>query len=133
MPTHTPHSDIRTAHCACTALTLHCSGAPERVSLCHCQACQRRTGAPFGIAAFYRDVSIRITGQSARYTRGSDSGYDITFHFCADCGSTVYWFPHRKPGLIAVAVGAFADPAFPAPTQEVFAEYRHSWVNALGS
>jgi hypothetical protein len=32
-----------------------------------------------------------------------------------------------------VAVGAFADPAFPAPTQEVFAEYRHSWVNALGS
>jgi len=49
----------------------------------------------------------------------SDSGQPVTFHFCAVCGSTVYWEPHRKPEMIAVAVGAFADPAFPPPLQAV--------------
>jgi hypothetical protein len=31
------------------------------------------------------------------------------FHFCPSCGSTVYWEPARKPDMIGVAVGAFAD------------------------
>jgi len=43
----------------------------------------------------------------------SPNGFDVTFHFCAGCGSTVFWEPQRKPEMIAVAVGAFADQAFP--------------------
>jgi hypothetical protein len=43
----------------------------------------------------------------------------------------VYWEPERKPELIGVAVGAFADPAFPAPSQSVFDERRHAWVPPL--
>jgi hypothetical protein len=33
------------------------------------------------------------------------------------------------PDLIAVAVGAFADPAFPSPSQQVYQETRHPWVS----
>jgi hypothetical protein len=47
------------------------------------------------------------------------------------CGSTVYWELRRKPEMVAVAVGAFADPAFPAPSQAVYAEHRHIWVPNL--
>jgi len=32
------------------------------------------------------------------------------------------------PELIAVAVGSFADPSFPPPTQSVWNESRHAWV-----
>jgi hypothetical protein len=32
------------------------------------------------------------------------------------------------PDRIGVAVGAFADPAFPAPTQQVHEEQRHPWL-----
>jgi len=35
-------------------------------------------------------------------------------------GSTVLWEPSRKPETIAVAVGAFADPAFPPPSKVVY-------------
>ena len=42
-----------------------------------------------------------------------------------ECSSTVFWTPHRKPESVAVAVGSFADPAFPAPTQAVYAERSH--------
>jgi hypothetical protein len=98
------------------------------VSLCHCLACQKRTGSTFGIAAFFRRGDVEPKGRSQSFTRMSDSGQPVTFHFCAVCGSTVYWEPHRKPEMIAVAVGAFADPMFPPPSQAVNEKHRHPWV-----
>ncbi len=118
----------RTASCACGQLTARCQGDPAKVSLCHCLACQRRTGAPFGVAAFFGREAVTVEGRTRRYARPSDSGHEVTFHFCPDCGSTIYWEPHRMPGLIAVASGAFADPSFPPPTQQAYGEHRHTWV-----
>jgi len=40
----------------------------------------------------------------------------------------VYWEPGRKPSLIAVAVGAFADPDFSAPSKQVYCNSRHRWL-----
>jgi hypothetical protein len=52
--------------------------------------------------------------------RTSDSGFAVNFHFCPNCGSTVFWEPERRPETIAVAVGSFADPTFPPPSQSVY-------------
>jgi hypothetical protein len=30
--------------------------------------------------------------------------------------------------MIAVAVGAFVDPAFPPPSRQVYEQHRHHWV-----
>jgi hypothetical protein len=62
--------------------------------------------------------------------RVADSGNTVTFQFCPVCGSTVYWEAQGFPGLIAVAVGSFADPAFPAPAHSVCEWRRHHWVKA---
>jgi hypothetical protein len=122
----------RTATCACGQLTVGCKGEPTTVSLCHCLACQKRTGSTYGIAAFFRREDVEPKGRTKHYTRPSDSGHHVTFHFCPDCGSTVFWKPHRKVDMIAVAVGAFADPAFPPPSQAVYEEHRHPWVSISG-
>jgi hypothetical protein len=107
---------------------VRCAGEPSSVSLCHCLACQKRTGSTFGIAAFFPAADVTISGRSTTYVRTGDAGHDVVFHFCAECGSTVWWEPRRKPGVIAIAVGAFADPSFPAPSKSVFEEHRHPWV-----
>jgi hypothetical protein len=60
--------------------------------------------------------------------RTADSGNRITFHFCPDCGSTVYYRLDQVPDAIAVPVGAFADPAFPAPKVSVYEARRHAWT-----
>ena len=119
---------LRKAACACGQLTVACDTEPVTVSLCHCLACQRRTGSAYGIAAFFPRAAVSVAGAMVDFTRPSDSGFDVTFHFCPNCGSTVWWEPKRKPDLIAVASGAFADPLFPAPTQSVHEQYRHPWV-----
>jgi len=118
----------RIATCVCGQLIARCSGDPAQVSLCHCLGCQRRTGSTYGIAAFFPQESVVVTGDTRAYSRSSDSGHSVTFHFCPHCGSTVYWKAARKPEMVAVAVGAFADPAFPAPSQAVYSEHRHQWV-----
>lgn len=118
----------RVASCACGQLRITCRGEPRKVSLCHCLECQRRTGSTYGIAAFYPRDHVEPDGQASVYARSSDSGFSVTFHFCPDCGSSVYWEPQRMPDLVAVAVGAFADPSYPAPTQSVHNDRRHPWV-----
>jgi hypothetical protein len=82
----------------------------------------------YGIAAFFLRGKTSAEGQASTYKRSSDDGHRVTFHFCPKCGSTVFWEPERKPDAVAVAVGAFADPSFPAPTQSVWNERRHQWV-----
>lgn len=118
----------RIARCNCGQLRIRCTQEPAKVSLCHCLDCQRRTGSPFGIAAFFEADTTEIVGSSSAYQRSSDSGFPVTFHFCGSCGSTVFWYPSRKPTSIAVAVGCFADPLFPQPTQAVYNQSRHGWV-----
>ena len=118
----------RIARCACGQLQAHCTDVPLSISLCHCLECQKRTGSTYGIAAFFDRDGVRIEGASTIFERPSDSFYPVVHHFCPRCGSTVFWYPLRKPGVIAVAVGAFADPHFPAPTQAVYDQHRHYWV-----
>jgi len=119
----------RLATCACGKLSVVCAGEPAKVSLCHCRECQKRTGSTYGVAAFFRRPDLEIQGPERLFTRSSDGGHDVTFHFCPDCGSTVYWEPARLPALVGVAVGAFADPTFPAPSQQVYLATRHPWVS----
>ena len=119
---------MKQAQCSCGGLRVLCEGAPVSVSICHCDACRRRTGSAFGIAAFYPRDAVRVEGAARAFTRDSDSGHAVTFHFCPDCGSTIWWEPSRKPGMIGVGIGAFADPDYPMPDQSVSDARRYAWV-----
>ena len=119
----------RDAACACGQLSVRCVGDPSFTSLCHCLQCQRRTGSAFGLAAFFERGVVTVKGKAGDFTRLSESGFEVVFHFCQTCGSTVYWEPARKPGLIAVAVGCFGEPGFPMPSKSVFTEHQHPWLS----
>jgi hypothetical protein len=104
-------------------------GEPVRLSMCHCLDCQKRTGSPFGVQARFRRDQVTIKGRATEFTRSADSGNHITFRFCPECGSTVYWTGTAFPDIIAVAVGTFADQSFHAPRISVYERRRHPWVN----
>jgi hypothetical protein len=121
-------STSRTAACACGQFSLSVSGEPALVSQCHCLACQRRTGSAFGVQGFFaRSQVASPRGVSQVYRRAGDSGVAISFHFCPECGSTVFWEPDARPDMICIAVGAFADPGFPSPDRSIWSEHRHPW------
>jgi hypothetical protein len=119
----------RRAACSCGQLHLTAEGEPSRISMCNCLECQRRTGAVIGNRALFRREQVTIGGRATDWTRTADSGNAVTSHFCPTCGSTVYWEGQGFAEYIAVAIGNFADPSFPAPTMAVFERSRHPWLS----
>ena len=118
----------RKAECSCGQLWVACRGEPEKVSICHCDACRRRTGSAFGISVFYKRENAQAGGESISFKRDADAGFAVIFHFCPHCGSTLFWEPSRKPGMIGVAAGAFAEADFAMPEQSVWDSHRYGWI-----
>ena len=118
----------RIASCICGQLMAKVAVDPIRVSVCHCRACQRRTGSVFGVQARFRREDVEITGRGEDYVRVGDSGGKITFTFCSSCGGTVYYVIEGREESIVIPVGAFADSTIPAPTFSVYEERMHPWV-----
>ncbi len=78
------------ASCSCGQLQATAVGEPVRVSMCHCLACQRRTGSTYGVQARFPHAQVEIRGKAREYVRRADGdGAERRFFFCPACGSTV--------------------------------------------
>jgi hypothetical protein len=118
----------RTAQCQCGSLRAIVAGEPDVVNVCHCKSCQRRTGAVMHSGAYFRRSEVHFEGETRLYVRTTESGRKMRFHFCPNCGSSVYWEADLRPDHYGIAVGAFADPSFPLPSYSVWEETIHPWI-----
>ena len=121
-------STTRIARCCCGQLQIEVRGEPRGVGVCHCFACQQRTGSVFAALASFAPP-YRVSGRATEYERVGDQGARFTFRFCPVCGTNLF---HTERGYedrgVSVAVGAFSDPHFPPPTDSVYDCRRHDWV-----
>ena len=62
--------DTHLATCGCGALRVTTAGDPDLVVACSCIACQRRTGSPFGVGAYFRKEAGLGGGRGGGITRG---------------------------------------------------------------
>lgn len=119
---------LRIASCSCGQLSAKVTGDPIRVSVCHCLNCQRRSGSVFAAQARFPRQVVEITGTGTEYVRVGDEGGRARFTFCTTCGDTVYFVNEGGEESIAIPIGAFADPSFPAPMVSVYENRMHTWV-----
>jgi len=117
----------RTASCSCGQLRIQVEGEPRGVGVCHCLACQQRTGSVFAALASF-SAPYKVFGTATEYVRVGAQGARFTFRFCPICGTTVFHTEDGHDGSVSVAVGAFADPGFPAPQLSIYESRRHPWV-----
>ena len=117
----------RMASCCCGQLRIEVEGEPRGVGVCHCLACQQRTGSVFAALASF-SAPFKVFGTATQYVRAGDRGARFIFRFCPICGTTVFHTEEGREESVSVAVGAFADPGFPAPRVSVYDSRRHSWV-----
>jgi hypothetical protein len=125
--------DLHIATCNCGQLRAEAQGDPVRVSVCHCLACQRRTGSAFGVQARFDPQRVTISGEYRTWTRAADDDGEVRlFRFCAECGATVFYSFEGDDEVVVIPVGAFADPGFTAPTRFVYGDRAHAWVTLEG-
>src|SRR3954447_14886134 len=132
----------RTSSCNCGQLTLTYDGPdPERVSLCQCFSCQKRSGSVLSVQTRLPRDHVKIQGESKTFTfpqpgkpsvtyRSCDSGGG-PYHFCPECGSTIYADSSISPDFYLVEVGGFTDPIFPPPIISGFEAEGPAWVMSI--
>ena len=90
----------RMASCSCGQLRVQVRGEP-RVGVCHCLACQKRTGSVFAALARFA-APFEVFGTATEYARVGDQGARFIFRFCPICGTTVF---HTEEGVGEVVIG----------------------------
>lgn len=116
------------ASCQCGQLQAEVPGPSTRVVVCHCLACQKRSGSPFGEAAYWPHEQVRITGASRQFSRPTDAGGRFEQFFCPDCGTTVFMRGSKNPDVTGVPIGLFDSGHGMQPIRSVWEEHRHPWV-----
>ena len=119
--------------CVCGAVRFGATGEALRVTICHCNWCQRRTGSAFGIEVVYREDQVAVSGDTvSTYRHVSDeSGRWLDVAFCSRCGSNLGFTLEAAQGIRTLPAGAFDDPSqFGSERQDfrhVYARSRSDW------
>jgi hypothetical protein len=119
---------LRQAACVCGQLHLAAEGEPRSVLICHCTACQRRTGSAFGAHASFDEDRVETDGAYTEFARVADHGDERVSAFCPTCGATLFIRLPTLTGVVFVPIGAFADATFPPPGRSKYESRRHPWV-----
>lgn len=82
----------------------------------------------FGVQARFLRDQVVTEGKTTQYVRLTEDDDKIVYHFCPQCGATVFWYIESLPELIGTGVGNFTNPNFPTPTVAVYEARKHSWV-----
>jgi hypothetical protein len=119
-------------HCLCGNVTYSADAEPMAVALCHCEDCQRQSGAAFSINVLIDRAALQIDGDSQRSfeTIGADTGQPRERIFCSTCGSPLITVLAEAENMAIIKAGTLDDKSWLTPQIEVFADYEHSWVKA---
>ena len=114
--------------CHCGAVRYQMPAETKHQAICHCSDCRRHAGAPFVAWALVDREAMTIDGE----TRVYESSEHGRRHFCATCGTTLFYTNDVVfPGHIDVQTGTLDDPDELPPTAQVQAAERLKWVERL--
>lgn len=112
--------------CHCGAVRYQVEGEAMTHALCHCSDCRRHAGAPMVAWTMYELNAVTVTKGALKIYRSSENGRR---HFCADCGTGLFYTNEQMlPGIIDVQSATYDDPnAVPARAHIQVAE-RIPWM-----
>jgi hypothetical protein len=118
---------IHKGRCLCGSVEYEAEGVPVIVAHCHCEDCQRLTGAGHSSGAMFATSRFRLTGTVREYQLTSDAGNVVTREFCPSCGSPILGRNTGMPGFVTVSLGTLEDSSAFEPGVVVFARNRKPW------
>ena len=78
---------------------------------------------------FDRQAVVAMTGDTKVYAFHHEAqNHDQERHFCARCGTTLFWYVSAMPSKIGIAGGCFADARLPEPAYTVSDRKREPWL-----
>lgn len=102
-----------TGGCHCGAIRYQAEGEALTHALCHCVDCRRHAGAPLVGWTMYPETAVKVAKGAPKVYKSSEHGRR---HFCADCGTGLFYVnAHVLPGIVDIQSATYDDPgAVPA-------------------
>jgi hypothetical protein len=97
-----------TGGCDCGSVSYVVTAKPIRASACHCNECQREASAS-ALSKLLKKDSLKVTGSTKQFTFIADSGNEVTWVFCPECGVHIYHALHSAPDVLTLKPGTPAD------------------------
>ena len=118
-------------HCLCGAVSYTSDADPVTTVVCHCDDCQRQSGAPFSLNVLVPEDELVLTGElKTCKTVGTETGADRDRCFCPACGSPVFTRLAEMPGLVALKAGLMDDRSWLEPEMDLWCERKHDWLDS---
>ena len=114
-----------TGGCQCGAVRFRVEGELGKASICHCRMCQKAFGNFFAPLVSVPDGALVWTKREPARFRSSNH---VLRGFCPSCGTPL---TYEAPDGVALAIGAFDDPAAVPPTLQYGVEGKIAYVDRL--
>ena len=115
--------------CTCGSVRFELDRDPIWVLACHCGSCKKRTGSAYGVSVMVESDSVKeFTGETKIFRRRGDSGNQVQYEFCPNCGTTLRWFVEIVPGRQAFAGGTFDNLENIKPIAEIYSQVALPWA-----
>lgn len=111
----------------CGTVQYEVKGDPKVVAHCHCQECQRGSGAGHTTGAMFPVDDFHLTGQVSEYKYLSDNGNEVTRVFCPACGSPIFGQNSGMKEFLTITLGTLNDSSDFEPEVVVFTRNREKW------
>lgn len=115
--------------CVCGAVRYVTHGPPDRITVCHCLWCQRRTGTAFGVEVVFLEENIEFSGvvpKTHRHTSDESSRW-LDMYFCGECGTNLGITLEVRSGIRTIPVGTFDDPDW---VEDTDVDVRHVYTRS---
>lgn len=115
-----------TGGCHCGAIRYAVEGEPLTHALCHCSDCRRHAGAPMVGWAMFPAAAVKLTKGEPKVYASSAHGRR---HFCADCGTGVFYANEAiLPRIIDIQSATMDEPERLPPRAHIQVAERIGWM-----
>ncbi|MBN9247710.1 MAG: GFA family protein [Hyphomicrobium sp.] len=117
--------EMHSGGCQCGAIRFRVEGTLGDASVCHCRMCQKAFGSLYAPLVSVREAKLIWTRGQPKKFQSSNAAQR---GFCADCGTPL---TYEAPDGVALAIGAFDDPAGLAPKVQWGVEAKLPYADAI--
>lgn len=118
-------------HCLCGSISYTGDADPVATIVCHCDDCQRSSGAAFSVNVLVPESELTINGEPGSFqTTGTDTQKPRERMFCKSCGSQLFTKLEEFEGMIVIKAGTLDDTDAFTPGAEIWTESKQAWVEA---
>jgi hypothetical protein len=120
-----------TGTCHCGAVSFRALVDPAKVIACHCEDCQRFSGAPFRAVVPVPVEDVTIRGVPRQYVKVAESGNRRAQAFCGECGTQLFATEPDEPKVLNIRLGCVLERASLPPRVQIWGQSAMPWLHEL--